>query len=67
MQLLFEELMRQSGKPTEPDPEAEAKEDASLEREIAAAENRRADRKQKARQKGPAGRSAGSSGRCTRP
>jgi transposase len=53
MQLLFEELIRQSGKPTEPDPEAEAKEDAALEGEIAAAENRRADRKQKARQKGP--------------
>ena len=53
MQLLFEELMRQSGERTEPDPEAEAKEDAALEREIEAAENRRADRKQKARQKGP--------------
>jgi len=53
LQLLFEELIRQSLQPIEPDPEAEAKEDAALEREIAEAETRRAERKQKARAKGP--------------
>jgi transposase len=53
MQLLFEELIRQSGQPAEPDLEAEAKEDAALEREIAAAENRQPEQRQNPRRKGP--------------
>lgn len=59
MQLLFEELIRQSGERAAPDPEAEAEEDAVLDGEIAAAENRRADRRRKARQKGPGWRIRG--------
>jgi transposase len=52
LQLLFEELMRQSGQPLETDPQAETEEDAALEREIAEAESRRTERKQKAPAKG---------------
>jgi len=54
LQLLFDEMMRQSGLPVEPDLEAEAKEDATLEREIATAEAGRPDGRQRARRKGPA-------------
>jgi len=52
LQLLFEELIRQSVRPLEVDPQTEAKEDAALEREIAEAETRRTDRKQNATAKG---------------
>lgn len=53
LQLLFQELIRQSGQPLEADPRAETEEDAALEREIAEAESRRGERKQKASAKGP--------------
>jgi transposase len=53
LQLMFQELIRQSGQPLEADPRAETEEDAALEREIAEAESRRTERKQKAPAKGP--------------
>jgi transposase len=58
LQLLFEELVRQSEEAV-PDPEAEAKEDAELDREIEAAESQQPERKKKTRKKGPGWRTRG--------
>jgi hypothetical protein len=52
LQLLFEELIRQAGEPEESDLEAEAKQDAALDREIEAAETERGEAKEKERKKG---------------
>lgn len=52
LQLLFEELIRQAGEPEESDPEAEAKADAALDREIEAAEKEQPEAKEKERKKG---------------
>jgi transposase len=52
LQLLFEELLRQAGEPEESDPEAEAKQDAALDREIETAEKERPEAKEKERKQG---------------
>jgi transposase len=52
LQLLFEELIRQAGEPEESDPEAEAKADAALDREIEAAEKEHPEAKEKQRKRG---------------
>ena len=53
LQLMFQELIRQSVQPIEADPRAETEEDAALEREIQKAESGRVERRQKGRTKGP--------------
>jgi len=52
LQLLFDELIRQCAEAGQPDPEAEGKEDAALERDIEAAEKRQPQGRHKRRQKG---------------